>query len=393
MQPAFAQNITNMSGNVIREILKLTQQPDIISFAGGMPASDTFPVDTLKDISEKVFTKYGASILQYGTSEGFLPLREFVVNWMNTKGVKAELDEVLITSGSQQGIDLLAKTFIDQGDGVIIENPTYLAAIQIFTLYGAHFTFGEKDQSGFLPASLNTLEATNKNKLLYLVPSFQNPTGISMTKDRRQDLADQLEEHNLVLIEDDPYGDLRYSGEPLNPVKSFDHQNRIVYLGSFSKNIAPGLRLGYAIGPKEIIRKMVIGKQSADVHSCNLSQAMIYEFCAQGLLEPHIAKLINKYRRKRDLMLKVMEEQFPPPVSWTKPEGGLFIWACLPEGTSAVELLEIAIKKKVAFIPGLHFHAAGGGKNTFRLNFSNATEEQIVEGISRLGQAIEKFLI
>jgi 2-aminoadipate transaminase len=393
VQPAFAQNIANMSGNVIREILKLTQHPDIISFAGGMPASDTFPVDTLKDISEKVFTKYGASILQYGASEGFLPLREFVANWMSAKGVKAELDEVLITSGSQQGIDLLAKAFIDQGDGVIIENPTYLAAIQIFTLYGAHFAFGEKDQSGFFPASLNTLEATNKNKLLYLVPSFQNPTGISMTKDRRQDLADQLEEHKLVLIEDDPYGDLRYSGEPLNPVKSFDHQNRIVYLGSFSKNIAPGLRLGFAIGPKEIIRKMVIGKQSADVHSCNLSQAIIYEFCAQGLLELHIAKLINKYRRKRDLMLKVMEEHFPAPVSWIKPEGGLFIWACLPEGASAVELLEIAIKKKVAFIPGFHFHAAGGGENTFRLNFSNATEEQIEEGISRLGQAIEKFLV
>lgn len=393
MQPAFSKNIANMSGNVIREILKLTQQPDIISFAGGMPANDSFPVESLQEISALTFDKHSRSIFQYGTSEGFMPLREFIVDWMADKGVKTETDEVLITSGSQQGIDLISKTFLNPGDGVVIENPTYHAAIQSFTLYGANLTFGESDERGFIPQSLISAADKEKSKLLYLVANFQNPTGISLAKERRQELVDSMNKLEMILIEDDPYGDLRYSGEVINPVKSFDTNNRVVYLGSFSKNISPGLRVGFAVGPKEVIRKMVIGKQAADVHSCNLAQAIIYEFCAGGLIKPHIESLKVRYRKKRDLMLDMMKEHFPPSVTWAKPEGGLFIWAKLPAGASSAALLKIAVNEKVAFIPGHNFHAGGGGDNTLRLNFSNASESQIEEGISSLGQAMHKFLI
>ncbi|MDW7730319.1 MAG: PLP-dependent aminotransferase family protein [Bacillota bacterium] len=392
MQPAFSKNIAKLSGNVIREILKLTQQPDIISFAGGMPPDDSFPIEALKDISSKVIDKYGSSIFQYGTSEGFMPLREFIVTWMAAKGVNTVIEEVLITSGSQQGIDLLSKVFIDSGDGVILENPTYLAAIQIFNLYGARFSPGESDDLGFIPQSLNKAIENNISKLLYLVPSFQNPTGISLARERRQELAELLSRFDIVMIEDDPYGDLRYSGEAIIPVKSFDKDRRIVYLGSFSKTISPGLRVGFAVGPKDIIRKMVIGKQASDVHSCNLAQAMIYEFCAQGLLKPHIESLIVNYRKKRDLMLKMINKYFPPSTSWTIPEGGLFIWAKLPDGASASDLFKLAIEEKVAFIPGNNFYASGGGENSLRLNFSNASEEQIEDGINRLGRALDKYL-
>ncbi len=390
--PVFSETIAGMSGNVIREILKLTQKPDVISFAGGMPPVDAFPVESLREISDLVFDKYGAGILQYGTSEGFLPLREYIVDWMAEKGIKAGLEEVIIISGSQQGIDLTAKTFLDRGDGVMVENPTYLAAIQIFKLYGAVFHIGDSDEKGFLPLSLRKARQTKKCKLLYLVPSFQNPTGITMAEERRKELTSVLEESGLILIEDDPYGDLRYSGEEIRPVKAYDRQGRVVYLGSFSKIVSPGLRVGFAVGPKEIIGKMVVGKQASDVHTSNLAQAMIYEFCSRGLLKPHIATLREHYRIKRDLMLELMAEHFPSTVSWTRPEGGLFIWARLPAGVSSVELFKEAIREKVAFIPGESFFAAGGGLNTFRLNFSNATLGQIEEGMSRLGKVTQKFL-
>ncbi len=392
MRPAFSKNIAGMSGNMIREILKLTQQPEVISFAGGMPPVDAFPVDALREISEMVFDKYKGGIFQYGTSEGFLPLREFIVTWMAEKGVKTELDEVLITSGAQQGIDLMAKAFLNSGDGVVIEKPTYLAAIQIFSLYGAEFVYGDADEQGFVPQSLRRAAGEKNCKLLYLVSNFQNPTGITLAGERRQELADLLSELEMVLIEDDPYGDLRYSGDNIKPVKSYDRENRAVYLGSFSKIISPGLRVGFAVGPKEIVGKLVVGKQLSDVHTSNLTQAIIYEFCAQGLIKPHIESLKLHYRKKCDLMLELMSVHFPPTATWARPEGGLFIWVQLPEGTVATELFKEAIKEKVVFIPGGSFFAGGGGANTLRLNFSNATEGQIEEGIIRLGKVMNKFM-
>ena len=391
-QPALSQNIAGMSGNVIREILKLTQQPDVISFAGGMPSTDAFPFEVLREISDTVFEKYGATLLQYGTSEGFLPLREYVIEWMSKKGVKAGLDEVIITSGSQQGIDLTAKAFLNQGDGVMVENPTYLAAIQIFKLYGAQFLFGDSDHKGFVPAALGQAALGKNDKLLYLVPNFQNPTGITLAEERRKVLAGKLVEKNMVMIEDDPYGDLCYSGSDISPIKAHDRDGRVIYLGSFSKIISPGLRVGFAVGPAEIIGKLVVGKQASDVHTCNLAQSIIYEFCDRGMLEPHIELMREEYRNKRDLMLNLMKKYFPDTVLWTKPDGGLFIWAELPENKVSTELFKEAIKEKVAFIPGGSFFAEGGGANTLRLNFSNASVQQIEEGMTRLGKVMHAYI-
>jgi len=391
-QPEMSQNIANMSGQVIRDILKLTQQPDVISFAGGMPPTDALPHEALREISGLAFEKYGREVLQYGTSEGFLPLREFIVKWMAKKGVKAELEEVIVTSGSQQGIDLMAKAFLNQDDRVIMEKPTYLTAIQIFQLYGASFLFGDSDENGIVPSSLQQISKHSTNKLLYLVPNFQNPTGVTLSQDRRKELPGMMAELKLVLVEDDPYGDLVYDGNHNGPIKAHDQDQRVVYLGSFSKIISPGLRVGFAVAPEAIIEKLVIGKQSSDVHTCNLAQAMIYEFCAGGLLEPHLESLKNQYRKKRDLMLEVMDRHFPRSVSWNKPGGGLFIWVQLPAGKTAQGLLKEAVKEKVAFITGECFYVGGGGSNTLRLNFSNASSAQIEEGISRLGKVMHTYL-
>ena len=391
-QPAFSRVMAGMSGNTIREILKLTQQPDVISFAGGMPPHDAFPADSIREICNEVFEKYRGEFLQYGTSEGFLPLRQFIVEWMAEKGVQADLSEVVITSGAQQGIDLTAKALIDPGDKVMVENPTYLAAIQIFTLAGARFSLVNSDLNGLIPSSVRDRAREQKHKLAYLVPNFQNPTGMTLSAERRKELAGLLDECDIVLIEDDPYGDLRYSGEALPPVKAYDPQHRVVYLGSFSKIISPGMRVGFAVGHREIIGKLVVGKQASDVHTSNLSQVIVYEFCRRGLLKPHIQSLCDTYRQKRDLMLELMARYFPSEITWTEPEGGLFIWAQLPDGVSAAALLQEAIKEKIAFIPGDSFFAAGGGSNTMRLNFSNATLSQIEEGIERLGKVIKSKL-
>ncbi|MFZ5753530.1 MAG: PLP-dependent aminotransferase family protein [Bacillota bacterium] len=391
-QQMFSRAVANATGNVIREILKLTQQPDVISFAGGLPSPDAFPGEELQEIAAQIIGKYKNEVLQYGTSEGYLPLRQFVAGWVKEKGIEAEAADVLIISGSQQGIDLLGKTFINPGDGILLENPTYLAAIQIFNVYQGKFNLVNTDEQGLIPASLRAAAEKSTNKLVYLVPTFQNPTGTTLSLARRREIAGMLEELGLVLVEDDPYGDLRYSGDPLPAIKAYDQQNRVVYLGSFSKIISPGLRVGFAIGPREILGKMVIGKQTTDVHTSNLSQMIIYEFCRQGLLTPHIASVREKYGRKRDLMLELLDKYFPEEVTWTKPEGGLFIWAELPQGVSSTELLQEAVKEKVAFIPGDCFFPAGGGENTIRLNFSNASPEEIETGISRLGKVMKKYL-
>jgi len=390
----FAERLENMSGNVIREILKLIAQPDMISFGGGMPSADAFPMEDVKKIMNDIINTSGTDLLQYSSSEGYGPLREYIAGWLAGKGIKALPEEVLILSGSQQGIDLAAKSFINTGDRVIVENPTYLAALQIFKTYQAQFTIADVDDEGINIESLKkALESdAERNKLLYLVPTFQNPTGLTMSAKRRQEVMELVSNYEITVIEDDPYGSLNYSGEKIPALKSFEKDGQTVYLGSFSKIISPGLRVGYAVAPKEILNKMIIGKQATDVHTSNLSQMIVYEFCRRGLLDQHIAKINAVYKEKRDLMLKCMEEYFPANVEWTNPVGGLFIWAELPQGVSTVKLLEEAVKEKVAFIPGNSFFATGGGENTMRLNFSNASSEDIEKGIKKLGGVIGKFL-
>ena len=386
----YARRLQNMGGNAIRELLKVTQRPDIISFAGGNPAPDTFPAEQLGEIAQEVLAA-DRNILQYGTTEGYMPLREYIATWVRDLGIGVTAANVLITSGSQQGIDLLGKAFLNPGDKVVLENPTYLAALQIFRTYEGTFITVPSDTDGVLLDKLDASLAREKPALVYLVPTFQNPTGITLSLKRRQDLAEIVARHCVVTIEDDPYGRLRYRGESLPAIKSFDQNGEIVYLGSFSKLISPGLRVGFAIAAPSILQKMVIGKQSADVHTSNLSQIMIYEFCRRGLLEPHLEESQAKYARK----LAIMTEQlslFPKNIKWTSPEGGLFIWGELPEAMDATKLFTAALEEKVAFVPGTSFFAGGGHKNTIRLNFSNASEEMIREGMQRLAKVYAMFV-
>ncbi len=386
----YARRLQNMGGNAIRELLKVTQRPDIISFAGGNPAPDTFPAEQLGEIAQEVLAA-DRNILQYGTTEGYMPLREYIATWVRDLGIGVTAANVLITSGSQQGIDLLGKAFLNPGDKVVLEDPTYLAALQIFRTYEGTFITVPSDTDGVLLDKLDASLAREKPALVYLVPTFQNPTGITLSLKRRQDLAEIVARHCVVTIEDDPYGRLRYRGESLPAIKSFDQNGEIVYLGSFSKLISPGLRVGFAIAAPSILQKMVIGKQSADVHTSNLSQIMIYEFCRRGLLEPHLEESQAKYARK----LAIMTEQlslFPKNIKWTSPEGGLFIWGELPEAMDATKLFTAALEEKVAFVPGTSFFAGGGHKNTIRLNFSNASEEMIREGMQRLAKVYAMFV-
>ena len=389
----FADRMSGLNENVIREIFKLTQIPDIISFAGGLPSPDSFPVDELNEISIKVFEKQGQQILQYGTTEGYNPLREFIVSWVKRYRIETQRDNVLIVSGSSQGIDLIAKSFLNPGDYVAVENPTFLSAIQTFRGYQAKILPLDIDQEGLVVEGLEEKLKEYKPKLFYVIPHYQNPTGITLSLERRKKLMEIVAKTNIIVIEDDPYVELRYyadlksMGERLPSLKSFDRNNQVVYLGSFSKTVSPGLRVGYTIADNEILRRMIICKQANDLHTSNLSQAIVYEFATTGLLK-HIKNINSSYMKKRDAMLDMLEKYLKGKAFWTRPDGGLFIWLALPEGMDSQELLKQAVEKKVAFIPGFPFYANGGGENTLRLNFSNATIENIETGIKRLAEII-----
>lgn len=389
----FARRMEGMSGNVIREILKLTQSSDVISFAGGLPSPESFPADALRQVAAETFSGDLTALLQYSTSEGYPPLREFIAAWVKRTGITAQADDVLILTGSQQGIDLACKALLDPGDVVLVEEPTYLAALQILQLYQAKVVPVRGDASGMDMEALDRAIAEHRPKMIYVIPTFRNPSGETWSQERREQLARRAESAGIYVVEDDPYGALRYEGEPLPSVKSFDAAGRVVYLGSFSKIVSPGLRLGFAIAPPRLLRNMVIGKQATDVHTSNLSQRLVYAFAASGGLEPHIERVSAIYKEKRDVMLQAIERSFPKGANWTRPEGGLFIWVQLGGGVSTEKLLPVAVEKeRVAFIPGTPFFVDGSGENTMRLNFSNATIADIQEGIARLGRVLERAL-
>lgn len=390
---AYADRIVPLSGGAVREILKLTQQPDMISFGGGMPSEDAFPTKDLQRIMGDIIAHLDGEVLQYGVTEGYVPLREEIVRLMAAKGVQADTDKVLITSGSQQGIDLVARTFLNKGDKVIVESPTYLAAIQVFKLYEAELIPVAVDEDGMLPNELQKIfdKYGEQVKLVYMVPTFQNPTGKAMPLARRQEILSIINQQKVVLIEDDPYGDLRYSGEAIPSFASLDKVGQVLYLGSFSKVIAPGLRVGYAIADEPILSKMIIGKQANDVHTPMFSQMVIAKYLQEGLLPAHLAEINEMYRKKRDEMLRCLAEYMPEGVRWTHPDGGLFIWLELPEGMSSNDLFPEALKEKVAFVAGDAFFAHGEVKNTMRLNFSNAKWEELEKGIKSLAKVIKSY--
>lgn len=388
----FAKRMDSLSGSVIREILKLTAQPGIISLAGGNPAPDSFPIEELQEVTQQIYEELGPQVLQYGLTEGYLPLRQWIADWLSKKGMKVGVENTLIISGSQQGMDLVAKAFLNPGDKVVVENPTFLASMQAFKSYQASCVPISIDEDGMQVDRLEEILVNEKPKLIYTIPSFQNPTGGTMTLERRKKLVELSAKYNVAVIEDDPYGALRYEGEELPTLKALDQAGNVIYLGSASKIVAPGLRIGWAVADPEIIGKMVVCKQASDVHSSNLSQYIVHNYCAKGVLDAHIEKICQNYRIKRDAMVTAMSKYFPSEAHWNVPKGGLFLWVTLPEGVNTKEILELALTQKVAFIPGAPFYVNNEGENTLRLNFSNASLDSIEVGIQRIGEAIKNFL-
>lgn len=380
----FARRMQQLRPSTIREILKVTAQPEVISFAGGLPAPELFPVEAVSRAAQAVLAQGGSEALQYSESEGFMPLREWIANEMARRGVQASATDVLVTTGSQQVLDLVGKAFLDAGDVVLTENPTYLAAVQAFQAFEARFVPVPTDGDGLIPEAIPDLIAKHRPKFLYTIPNFQNPTGVTLTANRREKLARIAAEHGLTVLEDDPYGQLRYRGADVLPVKHWDSAGRVLYASTFSKIIAPGLRTGWVVAPRDVFPKLLMLKQAADLHTSSFDQRVAHAYMTQGDAMAHVAKIRQSYGERFSVMDTALREQMPEGYSWTHPEGGMFLWVTGPEKLDALALLEKAVQRKVAFVPGRDFFPGDAGKNYLRLNFSNSTPEKIREGIGRL---------
>src|SRR5690348_7433507 len=391
----YALRTKGIKGSAIRELLKITQRPEVISFAGGLPAPEVFPVERFQEACHKVLTANGSLALQYGATEGYEPLREMIAQNMARYGIRANVDNVLITSGSQQALDLIGKLLINSGDRVLVEAPTYLGALQAFNVYGAEYVSVPIDEDGL---RTDLLEASLRSgpKFMYILPNFQNPGGTTLSEGRRHELVLLADKYGIPIIEDDPYGQLRYEGEHLPSLLVIDRENlrrdngysigNVIYLSTFSKTLAPGLRLGWIVAPGEVISKLVQLKQGADLHTSTFNQIVAYEVARDGFLDEHVRLIRRVYRERRDVMLEALQEFFPEECTWTRPQGGLFLWVTLPLGLYANELFKTALEENVAFVPGESFYAVPDelGERQLRLNFSNATPEKIREGIRRL---------
>jgi 2-aminoadipate transaminase len=385
IQWRFAERAEQLQSSFIREILKITQRPEIISFAGGLPSPATFPVAEMKLAFDRVLTKSGTVALQYGPTDGFLPLRAWIADSLSTPDVKILPEQVLMTSGSQQALDLLGKVLIDEGSRVLVETPSYLGALQAFSVYRPQFVSVETDEHGVVPHSIDPV--ADGARLLYALPNFQNPTGRSLSVARRIELVETCARHGLPLIEDDPYGALCYSGEPFPKMLPMNPDG-VIYMGSFSKVLTPGIRLGYVVAPLPLVRRLELAKQAADLHTSQLTQMVVHEVIKDGFLDRHIPTIRALYGNQCQAMLDAMTAFFPAGVSWTKPEGGMFIWVTLPKHIDAMKLLDEALANMVAFVPGSPFYANTPETNTLRLSFVTVPPEKIREGIATLGKLI-----
>jgi 2-aminoadipate transaminase len=381
----FSERAQQLKSSAIREILKVTMRPDIISFAGGLPSPETFPVERMRAAYDAVLSRQGKVALQYGPTDGYAPLREWVADSLSTDGAKIVPDQVMMVSGSQQGLDLLAKILIDEGSKVLVETPSYLGALQAFSLYRPEFESVPTDDAGLLPDAVAAIG--QGARLLYALPNFQNPTGRSMSTERRLALVDICAKMGLPLIEDDPYGALSYNGEPLPKMLTMN-PNGVIYMGSFSKVLTPGIRLGYVIAPQPLIRKMEQAKQATDLHTAQLTQMVVHEVIKDGFLAQHIPTIRKLYADQCQAMLAALTEFFPASVTWTRPEGGMFIWITLPPHIDSMQLLDEAIAQHVAFVPGAPFYANSPQQNTLRLSFVTVPPEKIREGVAKLGKLI-----
>jgi 2-aminoadipate transaminase len=381
----FAERADQLQASFIREILKITQQPEIISFAGGLPSPLTFPVEEMQVAYDKVLRDSGKVALQYGPTDGYLPLRQWIADSLSTDGVKIVPEQVLMTSGSQQALDLLGKVLIDEGSRVLVETPSYLGALQAFSVYRPEFKSVATDNHGLVPSSI--AEVADGARLLYALPNFQNPTGRTLSAERRVELVETCARLGLPLIEDDPYGALSYKGDPLPKMVAMNPDG-VIYMGSFSKVLTPGIRLGYVVAPLPLVRRLELAKQAADLHTSQLTQMVVHEVIKDGFLQHHIPKIRSLYGNQCQAMLDALTEFFPAGVEWTRPEGGMFIWVTLPKHIDAIKLLDEAIAQKVAFVPGAPFYANDPATNTLRLSFVTVPPERIRTGIEILGKLI-----
>ncbi|HBL31991.1 MAG TPA: aminotransferase [Acidobacteria bacterium] len=392
-----------MTSSAIRELLKLTADPEIISFGGGLPAPEVFPVDEIRAAAGRVLAEHGTQALQYSTTEGYLPLREMLVRHMSRYGIHVTPANILITNGAQQALNLVGKLLINSGDHVLTDEPTYLGALQAFTSYQAQYLPVPIDDDGMRTDKLE--EALRAGpKFLYVLPNFQNPAGVTLSLERRQRIVELAAHYGIPLLEDDPYGQLRYEGEHLPALVKLDAEihgtgnhgtpfrGGVIYLGTMSKILAPGLRIGWVVAPEEVMERLVQMKQGADLHTGTFNQMVAYEAARGGFLDQHVRRIRPVYRERRDAMLAALERHCPPGVRWTHPQGGLFLWMTLPAGQSSAHLLAEALKEKVAFVPGAPFYPLGGGERTARLNFSYCRPEVIEEGVARLGRVLARTM-
>lgn len=377
-------------GSMTRMLMHVMSDPEIISFGGGLPAWDLFPVARVRQVVDRLLAEDGPAVLQYSTSEGYLPLREQIVERYRPRGFDITVENVIIDTGSMQGIDLVAKLLLDEGDAVVVGDPTFLTALQAFSFYRARYVTVPLDDQGMQVDQLPSILQEHDVKFIYIMPTFQNPSGLTLSLPRRRKLVQIAARYGVPIIEDDAYGELRFDGAALPPLKALDEQEVVIYLGSFSKVLSPGLRVGFMIAPTPIMEKLVYAKQAADLHTSVLPQRIAHEFLRQGLLDPHIQKIIDSYRCRRDAMLEAMTRLFPPGVRWSRPEGGIFLWVTLPAGMDAGQLFERAVAQRVVYVPGANYFANGGGENTMRLNFSANQVDMTAEGVARLARAIRE---
>ena len=384
----FARHMRPINGSAIRDIFKLLARPGMISFAGGNPSNTALEPDVISDLAQQVLAKHGTTLLQYGATDGFTPFRESAAEFLRGDGVNCDAAQILPVQGGSQAFDLLLKALVDPGDVVLCESPTFLGAIQAMREYNAKLVDMPTDDEGVIVEAAEELIRRHHPKLMYVIPTFQNPTGITLSLERRKALAALASKYGVVIAEDDPYRDLRYSGEALPPIQSFDEEGWVVYMSSFSKYISPGLRLGAAVVTEPtLLRKMVIGKQSVDVHSPLLNQAIVDAYLRQGLMPGHLQRICGDYRQQLNAMLQGFD-LFPEGSRHTLPEGGLFVWAQLPEGMDGLKAFDAAVEAGVAYVPGTHFYTGGGHLNTLRLNFSMSDVATIETGMRRLADVL-----
>ena len=394
MPVRFADRISRTKASEIREILKVTQNPEIISFAGGLPAPELFPIEGVKKADAAVLDESGMTALQYTTTEGYDPLRTWIAERLNKRnGTSMDKDNIMITHGSQQALDLAGKVFLDEGDVVLCESPTYLAAITAFRSYGCEFVDISTDENGMIMSELRkAMDENDRIKLIYIVPNFQNPTGRTWSLERRKELAEISAEKRIAVIEDDPYGEIRFEGRDIRSVQSLDAAGNVLSTGTFSKIFCPGFRIGWIAGDKRITRKFVLVKQGTDLQCNTFAQMSISKYLEQNDIDAHIRIIRETYKKRRDLAVMTMKENFPKGVTFTEPEGGLFAWIELPGHMNARDVLVRCLERKVAFVPGGSFFANGGHENTLRINFSNMPEDRIVTGLKIMAEVFKEFM-